>query len=451
MRLQLLLMITHTVTAAALVPLAMAAYQTGDTTKYGGAAAIGVAILVVVSWFVASRIRGGLKILETVVADYEQSTDMRAGILEFDRCAERIGKSASSWESVAANTRKQAREFQAMMLLLNRRDSGTEPSSEHLRDLLSSLGNSLHSHMSQIEQGASEIEQHTKLIADGAEAQGHAIIKTTTYVSQMSSTIDAVSNNATSVKSTIEQAAENSTSCLQLVRDLKTGMEQIRTEAQMSEKKLRGLIDPSRQVTAILGTIGDIAARTDLLALNASIESIRAGEHGRGFAVVADEVRKLAEQASDATREISSLVDSMQLVTQESIQCIMREREHVDAEVNRTVAAEKSLEQINEICGNDAKYIRQITEASTQQLKLAQDVVLAVEQISKIAKTSRGSAESVGWTMKSMCKTSPEFSAVIDQLRNCATAGLDGDPGPAPIGNAPVGLAAPSPSLAEVE
>jgi methyl-accepting chemotaxis protein len=443
-------MFTHALTAAVSAPLVIAAYQSGDTTKYGGALAIGLAILMTVSWFVANRVRTGLSILETVVEDYEKSSDMRSGILEFDRCAERIGKSASNWEAVAANTRKQAREFQSMMLLLNRRDSMAEPSSEHLRDLLSGLGNTIHSQMQQIEQGANEIEQQTQLIADGAEAQGHAIIKTTTYVSQMSSAIDTVSNSANAVKSAIEQSAENSTACLQLVRELNTGMQQIRSEAQMSEKKLRGLIDPSRQVTAILGTIGDIASRTDLLALNASIESIRAGEHGRGFAVVADEVRKLAEQASDATREISSLVDSMQLVTQESIQCIVREREHVETEANRAVAAEKSMEQISTVCGGDAKYIGQITEASKQQLKLAQDVVLAVEQISKIAKTSRGSAESVGWTMKSMCKSTPQFSSVIDQLRRCATSGMEADGNAGPIGNASAALSPPPSNVAEV-
>lgn len=449
MRIQLLLMITHGLTAAALAPLIVAAYQSGAPERYGGAAAIALVILMTSSWFVANRVRMGLAMLETVVADYEQSTDMSSGIFEIDRCAERIGESASSWETVAANTRKQAREFHSMMLLLNRRDAGPEPSSEHLRDLLSSLGNSLYSHMQQIEQGTAEIEQHTKAIAEGAEAQGHAIIQTTTYVSQMSSAIDTVSNNATAVKSAIQQAAENSTAAMELVRELNAGMQQIRTESQMSEKKLRGLIDPSRQVTAILGTIGDIAARTDLLALNASIESIRAGEHGRGFAVVADEVRKLAEQASDATREISSLIDSMQLVTQESIQCIMREREHVETEVNRAGAAEKSLEEITSVCADDVKYIREITDASTHQLKLAQEVVLAVEQISKIAKTSRGSADSVGWTMKSMCKSSPQFSAIIDQLRRCGDAS-DPDGGAAAVADIAGALSPPASNMAEI-
>jgi methyl-accepting chemotaxis protein len=139
-------------------------------------------------------------------------------------------------------------------------------------------------------------------------------------------------------------------------------------------------------------------------------------------------------------------------VTQESIHGIEREREHIELEVNRANAAEKALEQIHAACGNDTIHIRQISEASTQQLQLAQEIVLAFEKISEIAKSNRSGAESVYWTMKSLSKTTPQFSSAIDQLRKCGNA-TAGEPDVSPdngVKAAPVAMSAPKSDLTPV-
>jgi methyl-accepting chemotaxis protein len=67
------------------------------------------------------------------------------------------------------------------------------------------------------------------------------------------------------------------------------------------------------QINAIIISVGDIAAKTNLLALNAVIEAARGGEHGRAFAVVADEVRKLAASTGERTTAMQGLVDAVQV------------------------------------------------------------------------------------------------------------------------------------------
>ncbi len=409
MKIQTLFMLTHGASAIAVATLAIVASQSGSSMNYAVAAVLSLLVLAAACWFTTIRITDGLAALESAVADHEEAERLRTGILEIDQSALAIGKCAASWEQVAADTRRQARDFQGILQLLSRRGANSEPNSTHLRELLAGLGTTIHSHLSQIERGAAEIEDFTRSITEGTDAQGHAVIKTTSYVEQLSGTIDSVSSNAASAAAAAKRTSESATAALTLVRDLIAGMNHLRGESQNCEKKLRGLCDPSQQISGIVGTISDIAARTNMLALNASIESIRAGEHGRGFAIVADEVRKLAEQASDATREIASLIDAMQLVTQESIRGISREREQIETEVGRAVAAESALQNICGASESDAKHIQRIVESSTTQLQLAQDVVLAVEQISKLAKSNRGGAESVCWTMKSLSKTNPQF------------------------------------------
>lgn len=413
-------MMTHGATAVAVASLVLIASHSGAPMNYAVAAVISLLVLAAGCWFATMRINEGLAALESAVADHEEAERLRTGILEIDQSAQTIGKCAARWEKVAADTRRQARDFQGVMQLLSRRGNAGEPNSAQLRELLAGLGSTIHSHLTQIERGAAEIEGFTRSITEGTDAQGHAVIKTTSYVEQLSGTIDSVSTSASSAAAAAKRTSESASAALSLVRDLITGMNHLRGESQNCEKKLRGLCDPSQQISSIVGTISDIAARTNLLALNASIESIRAGEHGRGFAIVADEVRKLAEQASDATREIASLIDSMQLVTQESIRGISQEREQIEKEVGRAAAAESALQQICGASESDAKHIRRIIDSSTTQLQLAQDVVLAVEQISKLAKSNRGGAESVCWTMKSLSKANPQFHTAVDRLRQCA-------------------------------
>ncbi|MCK5882366.1 MAG: hypothetical protein KAG61_01655 [Bacteriovoracaceae bacterium] len=80
---------------------------------------------------------------------------------------------------------------------------------------------------------------------------------------------------------------------------------------EKTEQSLHRLSDITTQATSILKVISEISSKTDLLALNASIEAARAGSYGKGFAIVAHEVSRLSEKTQESISEIEEIITSI--------------------------------------------------------------------------------------------------------------------------------------------
>ena len=101
-------------------------------------------------------------------------------------------------------------------------------------------------------------------------------------------------------------------------------------EAQKGNQTIQELNESAVKIGEVVRLIQEIAEKTNLLALNASIEAARAGDEGRGFAVVAEEVKKLAQQTSEATSDIYSQVNMIQMNSKNSVTAI----ENIGQQIN---------------------------------------------------------------------------------------------------------------------
>src|SRR5262249_25950871 len=153
----------------------------------------------------------------------------------------------------------------------------------------------------------------------GSEGQAVQIVETANSVNRLTESIQEVATNADRSAGVATQALRTARQGTEAVHNTIGGMNRIRDQVQETAKRIKRLGESTQQIGEIVQLIDDIADRTSILALNASIQAAMAGDAGRGFAVVAEEVERLAERSANATKKIASLVKTIQSETNEAV------------------------------------------------------------------------------------------------------------------------------------
>jgi len=144
---------------------------------------------------------------------------------------------------------------------------------------------------------------------------------------------------------------------------------------------LDGLSQRSQEISGIIRVIKEIADQTNLLALNAAIEAARAGEQGRGFAVVADEVRKLAERTSQATVQITGMIEGVSSETGKAVENMQSTLNAVRGGANHSTEAAEKINAIRHNIKDVVAKIEEIALSTKEQFSATTAMAQAAEKI----------------------------------------------------------------------
>ncbi|MDO4250746.1 MAG: methyl-accepting chemotaxis protein [Moraxella sp.] len=204
-------------------------------------------------------------------------------------------------------------------------------------------------------------------LTEASEHQAKEIAGVSAAISAMALSIDQVSANAAESATVAERSVDIAHNGAVVVQRSIEGMNIIRDQIQETSKRIKRLGESSQEIGDIVNLINDIADQTNILALNAAIQASMAGEAGRGFAVVADEVQRLAERSANATRQIETLVKTIQADTNEAVMSMESTTAEVVKGARLAKDAGEALEEVQSVSNTLAELIQNISTAAQQQ------------------------------------------------------------------------------------
>ena len=272
---------------------------------------------------------------------------------------------------------------------------------------------------SALEVSASAVQLHANAerTADGSHEVVNQAETVAVASEQMFGTSSDIARNCHLAADSSGRASASAQSGAEIVRETVEGMNRIADQVRSSAGVVEKLGTRSDQIGEIVATIEEIADQTNLLALNAAIEAARAGAQGRGFAVVADEVRALAERTTKATREIGTMIKSIQQETRLAVRAMEEGVEEVErgtaGAARSGQALEDILEQINVVTGQ----VSQIATAAEEQTATTRAISVNIQQISDTVQTSARGSQEISGASSLLSRLSVDMQETVQRFR----------------------------------
>jgi methyl-accepting chemotaxis protein PixJ len=251
-----------------------------------------------------------------------------------------------------------------------------------------------------------------KAIAEAGEIRGtlNSMQEMTDSIEEVATSANQASAIANDAYSTVQEGSEAMAQTVDSIVSL-------RTTVGETAKKMKRLGESSQKISQVVALIEEIALKTNLLAINASVEASRAGEQGQGFTVVAEQVGALAEQSVAATREIAKIVAAIQTETQDVAKFMELGTAQV---VDSTRLVETTKQRLNQVLNKSQRIntlMGSISTATVSQAETSKIVTQLMRQVTQSSEERSLSSGEVAREIKETSQVAQELEAKVAQFR----------------------------------
>ncbi|MBR2565746.1 MAG: methyl-accepting chemotaxis protein [Paenibacillus sp.] len=297
-----------------------------------------------------------------------------------------------------------------------------------VHDTSSQLAASSEELMASSEQTSKATEQVAELMQDAASGttmQNESLAATEQLVGEMSLGVKEISSRVEHTEKIAMEASKKSEAGLVTVQEAVSHIQQVNDESKAMKAVIDELRAKNDEILEIVAEITVIAKQTNILALNASIEASRAGQHGRGFAVVANEVKMLANSSGASAERINELMREMHEKTEAVQSTFARTGEGMVTSSQMISEAGEAFQMIRDAVQTVAAQAEEAAAASRQidqgmghVNKAVNDTMVLSNQIAAGTEDGSAAAQEQLATMEEVAASSAALSRMAEDLQS---------------------------------
>jgi methyl-accepting chemotaxis protein len=264
-----------------------------------------------------------------------------------------------------------------------------------------------------VQSSSAELQSAANQQASGARESSTAMNEITTTISELLATSRQIAESAQRVAHVAEETSTAARSGDQTVQKTHESVNGIKRQVDLIVTHMLDLGKKSQQIGGILEIINELAEQTNILAINATIESAGAGDAGKRFSVIADEIRKLADRVAGSTKEIRALIEEIRAAVNATVIATEGGTKAVDFGARQFLEVTSALNRITELLGTTTEAAREIELSTKQQSTAVEQVNAAVSNVAKVAKETEASSSQTLQTATQLSGLSRELIRLI--------------------------------------